>query len=91
MKTNAANRPTQNQKLSITDARNKIISKKRTQIVDAREKLAQLAKQRDARLKLEQLRHKRVRSSLCTTIYVNAMMFINVKYLHFTGNDPKSW
>ncbi|XP_022820085.1 polymerase delta-interacting protein 3-like isoform X1 [Spodoptera litura] len=48
-------------KLPITDARNKIISKKRTQITDAREKLAQLAKQKDARLKLEKLRLERAR------------------------------
>ncbi|CAB3224620.1 unnamed protein product [Arctia plantaginis] len=46
-------------KLPIADARNKIISKKRTQITDAREKLAQLAKQKDARLKLEKLRLER--------------------------------
>nr|XP_021181347.2 polymerase delta-interacting protein 3 [Helicoverpa armigera] len=48
-------------KAIITDARNKIISKKRTQITDAREKLAQLAKQKDARLKLEKLRQERAR------------------------------
>lgn len=47
-------------KVTITDARNKIISKKRNQITDAREKLAQLAKQKDARLKLEKLRLDRV-------------------------------
>ncbi|CAG4989512.1 unnamed protein product [Parnassius apollo] len=47
------------QKLKIIDARNKIISKKRTQITDAREKLAELAKQKDARLKLQQLRERR--------------------------------
>ncbi|XP_049867678.1 polymerase delta-interacting protein 3-like [Pectinophora gossypiella] len=46
-------------RLPIADARNKIISKKRNQITDAREKLAELAKQKDARLKLEQLRRKR--------------------------------
>ena len=51
-------------KAPITDARNKIISKKRTQITDAREKLAQLAKQKDARLKLEKLRQERVSSIL---------------------------
>ncbi|OWR44168.1 polymerase delta interacting protein 3 [Danaus plexippus plexippus] len=44
---------------TIMDARNKIISKKRTQITDAREKLGELAKQKDARLRLEQLRAKR--------------------------------
>lgn len=48
-------------KIPITDARNKIISKKRTQITDAREKLAEIAKKRDARLKIEQMRLKRVR------------------------------
>lgn len=47
-------------KSNIVDARNKIISKKRTQITDAREKLAELARQKDARLKLEQMRAKRV-------------------------------
>ncbi|XP_063821822.1 polymerase delta-interacting protein 3-like [Ostrinia nubilalis] len=49
-------------KIPITDARNKIIHKKRTQIVDAREKLAELAKQKDARLKIEQMRLKRLSS-----------------------------
>ncbi|CAH0604743.1 unnamed protein product [Chrysodeixis includens] len=49
------------QKVPIADARNKIISKKRTQITDAREKLAQLAKQKDARFKLEKLRLERAR------------------------------
>lgn len=48
------------QKAPIADARNKIISKKRTQITDAREKLSQLAKQKDARFKLEKLRLERV-------------------------------
>lgn len=47
-------------KSPIVDARLKIISKKRTQITDAREKLAELAKQKDARLKLNQLRGERV-------------------------------
>ncbi|XP_050344854.1 polymerase delta-interacting protein 3-like [Nymphalis io] len=46
-------------KQNIFDARNKIISKKRTQITDAREKLAELARQKDARLRLEQMRAKR--------------------------------
>ncbi|XP_073943936.1 uncharacterized protein isoform X2 [Choristoneura fumiferana] len=46
-------------KSPIVDARLKIISKKRTQITDAREKLAELAKQKDARLKLNQLRGER--------------------------------
>ncbi|KAG6442610.1 hypothetical protein O3G_MSEX002486 [Manduca sexta] len=41
---------------TVSDARNKIISKTRTQITDAREKLAQFGKHKDARLKLEQLR-----------------------------------
>lgn len=45
----------------ITDARNKIISKNRTQITDARDKLAQLAKQKDARFKLEKLRLERAK------------------------------
>ncbi|KAJ0180572.1 hypothetical protein K1T71_003976 [Dendrolimus kikuchii] len=49
--------PTNN--VHIADARNKIILKKRTQITDAREKLAELAKQKDARLKLEKLRQNR--------------------------------
>ncbi|KAH9630667.1 hypothetical protein HF086_003958 [Spodoptera exigua] len=54
-------RTTSTQKIPITDARNKIISKKRTQITDAREKLAELAKQKDARLKLEKLRLERAK------------------------------
>lgn len=51
-------------KNNIVDARNKIISKKRTQITDAREKLAELARQKDARLRLEQMRAKRVSSHI---------------------------
>lgn len=54
-------------KPNVVDARNKIISKKRTQIIDAREKLAEIARQKDARLKLEQLRAKRVSSNICNT------------------------
>lgn len=54
------------QKLDIVDARNKIISRKRIQITDAREKLAELARQKDARLKLQHLREKRVSSYLFT-------------------------
>ncbi|XP_077300762.1 uncharacterized protein LOC143921376 isoform X2 [Arctopsyche grandis] len=41
------------------DARNRIILKKRTQITDARDKLAEIAKKKDARLKLDQLRMNR--------------------------------
>ncbi|XP_063531591.1 polymerase delta-interacting protein 3-like isoform X2 [Cydia strobilella] len=53
-------KPTIKKKIPIVDARNKIISKKRTQITDAREKLAELAKHKDARLKLEQMRKQRI-------------------------------
>lgn len=45
---------------SPVDARNKIISKRRNQFTDAREKLMQKAKQKDARLKLQQLREKKI-------------------------------
>ncbi|XP_047510523.1 polymerase delta-interacting protein 3-like isoform X2 [Pieris napi] len=44
---------------AVLDARNKILSKKRTQIKDAREKLIEIAQQKDARLKLQQLRAKK--------------------------------
>ena len=40
----------------VEDARFKIIQKKRKTITDARDKLAQIAKQSDARLKLQKLR-----------------------------------
>ncbi|XP_034942092.1 polymerase delta-interacting protein 3-like [Chelonus insularis] len=40
----------------ITDARLKIIQKNRAKLTDARDKLAEIAKQSDARLKLEKLR-----------------------------------
>ncbi|XP_008548717.1 uncharacterized protein LOC103572087 isoform X1 [Microplitis demolitor] len=40
----------------ITDARMKIIQKNRAKLTDARDKLAEIAKQSDARLKLEKLR-----------------------------------
>ncbi|XP_034840627.1 polymerase delta-interacting protein 3-like isoform X3 [Maniola hyperantus] len=46
-------------KLNVIDARNKIISRKRTQIMDAREILADIAKQKDARLRLQELRAKK--------------------------------
>ncbi|XP_059057005.1 polymerase delta-interacting protein 3-like [Achroia grisella] len=59
MKINRAKQQDQSKKLPLNDARNKIISKKRTQISDAREKLAELAKQKDARLKLDLLRRNR--------------------------------
>ncbi|KAJ2952709.1 hypothetical protein O0L34_g7051 [Tuta absoluta] len=51
--------PSATKQAPISDARNKIISKKRNQILDAREKLAELAKHKDARLKLDALRKKR--------------------------------
>ncbi|KAK3932555.1 Polymerase delta-interacting protein 3 [Frankliniella fusca] len=44
----------------ITDARNRIIQKKRLQLTDARDKLCELAKQTDVRLKLENLRETRL-------------------------------
>lgn len=59
-KRNKPNVSVPSKKPPMTDARNKIIFKKRTQITDAREKLAQLAKQKDARLKLEKIRLERV-------------------------------
>ncbi|KAH0553239.1 hypothetical protein KQX54_000859, partial [Cotesia glomerata] len=40
----------------VTDARMKIIQKNRAKLTDARDKLAEIAKQSDARLKLEKLR-----------------------------------
>jgi len=43
----------------IIDARQKIIQKNRQRLTDAREKLGELAKQTDARLKLEKLRVSR--------------------------------
>ncbi|XP_026478978.1 polymerase delta-interacting protein 3-like isoform X2 [Ctenocephalides felis] len=43
-------------KANIKDARLKIIQKNRTKLVDARDKLAQIAKKTDARLKLQKLR-----------------------------------
>ncbi|XP_012281191.1 polymerase delta-interacting protein 3 [Orussus abietinus] len=41
---------------SVTDARFKIIQKNREKLTDARDKLAEIAKQSDARLKLEKIR-----------------------------------
>lgn len=46
-------RPAQN---VVTDARLKIIQKNREKLTDARDKLAEIAKQSDARLKLDKLR-----------------------------------
>lgn len=50
-------------KANIKDARLKIIQKNRTKLVDARDKLAQIAKKTDARLKLQKLRKQNVISS----------------------------
>ncbi|XP_050681062.1 polymerase delta-interacting protein 3-like isoform X2 [Leptidea sinapis] len=52
------------QKPNIVDARNKIISMKRTQIRDAREILSDLAKQKDARIKLQQMRSGTAKSPI---------------------------
>ncbi|XP_013195957.2 polymerase delta-interacting protein 3 isoform X1 [Amyelois transitella] len=85
-KSNNSNK-TRHHKLAITDARNKIISKKRTQIVDAREKLEELAKQRDARFKLEQLRKMRGMNQIQGRItYQRQNKFINKgKLTHLIG------
>ncbi|XP_015110249.1 uncharacterized protein LOC107036656 [Diachasma alloeum] len=61
-------RPTQPPRRTkpITDARFKIIQKNREKLTDARDKLAQIAKQSDARLKLEKLRATHKPPSLAT-------------------------
>jgi hypothetical protein len=51
---------------SITDARLRIIQKNRRKLIDARDKLAEIAKQTDARLKLDKLRENRVKFMDCT-------------------------
>ena len=43
------------------DARLRIIQKNRQKLTDARDKLAEIAKQTDARLKLDKLRENRVK------------------------------
>lgn len=55
----------------IADARFKIIQKNREKLTDARDKLAQIAKQSDARLKLDKLRatHSKPIESPLTGIY----------------------
>ena len=45
----------------VSDARLRIIQKNRQKLTDARDKLAEIAKQTDARIKLEKLRENRVR------------------------------
>lgn len=49
------------------DARLRIIQKNRQKLTDARDKLAEIAKQTDARLKLDKLRENRVKliDSIC--------------------------
>lgn len=47
-------------KFGISDARLRIIQKNRLKLTDAREKLVQIAKQSDARLKLEKIRERRM-------------------------------
>ncbi|CAH2086415.1 unnamed protein product [Euphydryas editha] len=68
-------------KHNIVDARNKIISKKRTQITDAREKLAELARQKDARLRLEHMRAKRAMGKIQggSSIYQNRGKLMNIQ------------
>lgn len=44
----------------ITDARFKIIQKNRAKLTDARDKLAEMAKQTDARLKLDKIRASQI-------------------------------
>ena len=46
---------------SMGDARLRIIQKNRQKLTDARDKLAEIAKQTDARLKLDKLRENRVK------------------------------
>jgi hypothetical protein len=46
---------------SVGDARLRIIQKNRQKLTDARDKLAEIAKQTDARLKLDKLRENRVK------------------------------
>ncbi|XP_075220253.1 uncharacterized protein LOC142323852 isoform X1 [Lycorma delicatula] len=46
----------------VADARLKIIQKSRLKITDAREKLAEIAKQSDARLKLKKIQEKRLKT-----------------------------
>ncbi|PNF26710.1 hypothetical protein B7P43_G03372 [Cryptotermes secundus] len=48
---------------SVADARLRIIQKNRQKLIDARDKLAEIAKQTDARLKLDKLRENRSNSS----------------------------
>nr|ABG42999.1 polymerase delta interacting protein 3 [Bombyx mori] len=62
-------------KPQVMDARNKIISKKRIQITDARDKLAELAKQRDARLKLEHLKMQRRGQMTPVNVFPKATKF----------------
>lgn len=45
----------------VGDARLRIIQKNRQKLTDARDKLAEIAKQTDARLKLDKLRENRVK------------------------------
>jgi hypothetical protein len=51
---------------SVSDARLRIIQKNRQKLIDARDKLAEIAKQTDARLKLDKLRENRVKFIGCT-------------------------
>lgn len=56
---------------SVGDARLRIIQKNRQKLTDARDKLAEIAKQTDARLKLEKLRENRVNIIHICFIYKN--------------------
>ncbi|CAH2264054.1 jg16412 [Pararge aegeria aegeria] len=71
-------------KQNVIDARNKIISKKRTHIVDAREKLAEMAKLKDARIKLEELR---ARKGMARLPDVNSQY--HRKYTHYNHPSRK--
>jgi hypothetical protein len=61
------------------DARLRIIQKNRQKLTDARDKLAEIAKQTDARLKLDKLRENRVK-----LIYNICYIYINENYNFIT-------
>lgn len=65
---------------SVGDARLRIIQKNRQKLTDARDKLAEIAKQSDARLKLDKLRENRV-ELIDHMLYIKMIIIILLLFL----------
>ncbi|KAK0160439.1 hypothetical protein PV328_007849 [Microctonus aethiopoides] len=73
---------------TITDARYKIIQKNRAKLTDARDKLAQIAKQSDARLKLDKIRASNVKKPIAPISNISRKTGKNGRILLTTNKIP---